>query len=85
MTGAQRQIKLGAFLYPTGHHIAAWWHPEAQPNAGSNFRLRDFGDLVLPELRRRRLFRSEYMGVILRQNLGRGMPRHPARAPVAAE
>lgn len=31
------QMKLGAFLYPTGHHIAAWRHPEAQADAGSNF------------------------------------------------
>jgi FMN-dependent oxidoreductase (nitrilotriacetate monooxygenase family) len=34
----QRQIKLGAFLMPTGHHIAAWRHPGAQADAGSNFR-----------------------------------------------
>ena len=31
------QLKLGAFLYPTGHHIAAWRHPQAQADAGSNF------------------------------------------------
>ena len=31
------QMKLGAFLYPTGHHIAAWRHPQAQADAGSNF------------------------------------------------
>src|SRR4029079_10355214 len=37
MTGRQRQLKLGAFLYPTGHHIAAWRHPQAQADAGSNF------------------------------------------------
>ncbi|MBB3458446.1 FMN-dependent oxidoreductase (nitrilotriacetate monooxygenase family) [Rhizobium sp. BK313] len=37
MTGRQRQLKLGAFLYPTGHHIAAWRHPDAQADAGSNF------------------------------------------------
>src|SRR6218665_3286056 len=33
----QGQIRLGAFLYPTGHHIAAWRHPDAQADAGSNF------------------------------------------------
>lgn len=32
-----KQLKLGAFLYPTGHHVAAWRHPEAQADAGSNF------------------------------------------------
>ncbi|SCB45238.1 LLM class flavin-dependent oxidoreductase [Rhizobium multihospitium] len=37
MTGKQRQLKLGAFLYPTGHHIAAWRHPQTQADAGSNF------------------------------------------------
>jgi N-acetyl-S-(2-succino)cysteine monooxygenase len=31
------ELKLGAFLYPTGHHIAAWRHPLAQADAGSNF------------------------------------------------
>ncbi len=33
-----RQIKLGAFLMQTGHHIAAWRHPDAQADAGTNFR-----------------------------------------------
>lgn len=31
-----RQLKLGAFFYPTGHHVAAWRHPEAQADAGVN-------------------------------------------------
>lgn len=35
---AARQIKLGAFLMQTGHHIAAWRHPQAQADAGQNFR-----------------------------------------------
>ncbi|HEY0200494.1 MAG TPA: LLM class flavin-dependent oxidoreductase, partial [Burkholderiaceae bacterium] len=30
-------MKLGAFLYPTGHHLAAWRHPDAQADAGLNF------------------------------------------------
>ena len=38
MTDSTRQIKLGAFLMQTGHHIAAWRHPGAQADAGSNFR-----------------------------------------------
>jgi FMN-dependent oxidoreductase (nitrilotriacetate monooxygenase family) len=33
-----RQIKLGMFLRPAGHHLAAWRHPDAQANAGVNFR-----------------------------------------------
>ncbi len=36
--------------------------------------LDDFAALVLPELRRRGLFRSEYEGATLRQNLGLAMP-----------
>ncbi|HEY2752508.1 LLM class flavin-dependent oxidoreductase [Phenylobacterium sp.] len=33
-----RQIKLGAFLQATGHHVAAWLHPDAQADAGLNLR-----------------------------------------------
>ncbi|MER8482762.1 LLM class flavin-dependent oxidoreductase [Mesorhizobium sp. M1322] len=29
-----RQMKLGAFLWATGHHIAAWRHPQARVTAG---------------------------------------------------
>ena len=36
--------------------------------------LDDFCDLVLPELRRRGMFRSEYAGCTLRENLGLPMP-----------
>ncbi|MET4104575.1 FMN-dependent oxidoreductase (nitrilotriacetate monooxygenase family) [Roseovarius sp. MBR-78] len=32
----QRLMHLGAFLYPTGHHVAAWRHPDGQPDAGVN-------------------------------------------------
>ncbi|MFC7554311.1 hypothetical protein ACFQU7_22045 [Pseudoroseomonas wenyumeiae] len=31
-------MKLGAFFHPTGHHVAAWLHPDAQIDAGTNFR-----------------------------------------------
>ncbi|WP_027211315.1 LLM class flavin-dependent oxidoreductase [Burkholderia sp. WSM2232] len=34
---SQRQIKLGAFLMETGHHIAAWRHPQAHATAGLDF------------------------------------------------
>ncbi len=33
-----RQIKLGMFLRPAGHHLAAWRHPRSQVDAGVNFR-----------------------------------------------
>jgi FMN-dependent oxidoreductase (nitrilotriacetate monooxygenase family) len=32
-----RQIHLGAFLYPTGYHVAAWRHPDVPADAGVNF------------------------------------------------
>ena len=37
--------------------------------------LEDFVDLVIPELQRRGLFRTEYEGATLRENLG--LPRPP--------
>jgi len=40
--------------------------------------LEDFAELVLPELRRRGLARSEYDGPTLRDNLGLKIPAHPA-------
>ncbi|QGZ64724.1 LLM class flavin-dependent oxidoreductase [Paraburkholderia acidisoli] len=38
MSKSNRQMRLGAFLMQTGHHVAAWRHPDAQADAGSNFR-----------------------------------------------
>ncbi|WP_020202729.1 LLM class flavin-dependent oxidoreductase [Cupriavidus sp. WS] len=37
---AQRSgfLSLGAFLYPGGHHIAAWRHPDAKADAGIDFK-----------------------------------------------
>ncbi|NIF83256.1 LLM class flavin-dependent oxidoreductase [Comamonas sp. Tr-654] len=37
MTTQKKQIRLGAFLMQTGHHIAGWRHPGAQADAGVNF------------------------------------------------
>ncbi|UVK43203.1 LLM class flavin-dependent oxidoreductase [Mesorhizobium sp. AR07] len=34
MTAVPRQMTLGAFLWATGHHIAAWRHPKAHVTAG---------------------------------------------------
>ena len=39
--------------------------------------LDDFVDMVIPELQRRGLFRTEYEGTTLRENLG--LPRPPSR------
>jgi FMN-dependent oxidoreductase (nitrilotriacetate monooxygenase family) len=33
----KKQMKLGMFLRPAGHHVAAWRHPDAQVDAGWNF------------------------------------------------
>jgi FMN-dependent oxidoreductase (nitrilotriacetate monooxygenase family) len=32
------KMHLGAFFHPTGNHVAAWLHPDAQIDAGTNFR-----------------------------------------------
>ena len=32
------RMKLGAFFHQTGIHVAAWLHPDAQIDAGTNFR-----------------------------------------------
>src|SRR6266700_340027 len=37
MSTRKGQIKLGAFLMNTGHHVAAWRHPGAQEDGGLNF------------------------------------------------
>jgi FMN-dependent oxidoreductase (nitrilotriacetate monooxygenase family) len=34
--GDPRQLRLGMFYWPCGHHIAAWRHPSAVPDSGSN-------------------------------------------------
>ena len=34
---SKKKMKLGAFLYPTGHHLAAWRHPHSTADAGMNF------------------------------------------------
>ncbi|MBB6219430.1 hypothetical protein GGE66_000374 [Rhizobium leguminosarum] len=92
MTRRKDQIKLGAFLLFTGHHVAAWRHPQA--SIGTEFEnylelagLADFIELVVPELRRRGLFRHEYEGATLRDNLGLKRPanRFSQTAAVAAE
>lgn len=36
MRSLKRQIRLGAFIQATGHHVAAWRHPDAQADAGLN-------------------------------------------------
>lgn len=54
-----------------GFNIMAPWLPGG---------LSEFIELVLPELRRRGLFRTDYEGNTLRQHLGLARPAHPAPA-----
>ena len=35
---SRSQMHLGAFFHPTGHHVASWLHPDAQIDAGTNYR-----------------------------------------------
>lgn len=37
MSTQKRKMRLGAFLYPCGHHLAAWRHPQSTADAGMNF------------------------------------------------
>ena len=39
--------------------------------------LNEFVDLVIPELQRRGMFRKEYTGKTLRENMGLPTPRNP--------
>ena len=32
----RRQLRLGAFIMATGHHVAAWRHPGSQVDSGIN-------------------------------------------------
>lgn len=36
MPSSSRQLRLGAFVMATGHHVAAWRHPGSVPDAGVN-------------------------------------------------
>ena len=38
MASRKGKMRLGAFFNPTGHHVASWRHPDAQADAGVNFR-----------------------------------------------
>ncbi|OUL21468.1 nitrilotriacetate monooxygenase [Nostoc sp. T09] len=37
MSTNKKQLRLGAFLPGSGHHVASWRHPNAQPDGGLNF------------------------------------------------
>ena len=76
MTRPPRQIKLGAFLMQTGHHIAAWRHPGAQADAAVNFR--HYVDLA------RRAEAAKFDAIFLADAVGVRNTCLPCRAPRAA-
>ncbi|KPI21929.1 FMN-dependent oxidoreductase, nitrilotriacetate monooxygenase family [Actinobacteria bacterium OK074] len=64
-------------------HIEEWFHGRAADGFNVIFpylpgTLTDFADLVVPELRRRGLFRTQYTGRTLREHLGLPRPRRRA-------
>ncbi|XXR78547.1 LLM class flavin-dependent oxidoreductase [Sorangium sp. So ce394] len=38
MSSPRKQLRLGAFIPATGHHVAAWRHPDAQADGGHSFK-----------------------------------------------
>ncbi|MCX4767799.1 hypothetical protein OG562_43975 [Streptomyces sp. NBC_01275] len=78
ITGTPRQIT---------DHIEEWFHGRAADGFNVVFpylpgTLSDVADLVVPELRRRGLFRTHYTGTTLRDHLGLPRPPRLGRAPL---
>ncbi|WP_437979431.1 LLM class flavin-dependent oxidoreductase [Sorangium sp. So ce295] len=38
MSSPRKQLRLGAFIPATGHHVAAWRHPDAHADGGHSFK-----------------------------------------------
>jgi hypothetical protein len=86
------QLKLGAFMYPAGHHVAAGRHPDVLASATTDFAYRaNFArkaeaatfDLIfladgvgVTDHRSHVLSHSDYEGKTLRENLGLKFPVH---------
>src|SRR3954465_6066400 len=90
--GARAKMVVKGTPEQIADHMEKWYVEEAAD--GFNIMppylpgaLDDFVELVIPELQRRRLFRTEYTGRTLRDNLGLPRPptRHATRADEAAE
>ena len=87
-----RQLRLGAFMWPGGSafvgtptmiadQMEEWLLTDARDGFNIMFPylpggLDDFVDRVVPELQRREIFRREYEGATLRENLGLPRPRN---------
>jgi hypothetical protein len=78
MSNSKRQLHLNVFIMNAGHHEAAWHHPETEPHNITDIRyfqrLEEFAELVVPELQRRGLFRTEYSDTTLRGHFGLSRP-----------
>ncbi|MFT3991394.1 MAG: LLM class flavin-dependent oxidoreductase [Luteolibacter sp.] len=62
MSQSKRQIKLGAFFLGAGHHLAAWRHPESQPDAGFNIGYYQKVARTAERGKFHALFLSDYLG-----------------------
>lgn len=71
MSTKKRQLRLGAFLMSSGHHVAAWRHSDARADGGLNFQ--HFRQIAQTAERGKfdMIFFAD--GVAVRENLG--LPR----------
>jgi alkanesulfonate monooxygenase SsuD/methylene tetrahydromethanopterin reductase-like flavin-dependent oxidoreductase (luciferase family) len=92
VAGARAKMVVKGTPKQIADHMEQWYIEEAAD--GFNIMppylpgaLNDFVELVIPELQRRGLFRTEYTGRTLREHLGLPRPpsRYAARANEAAE
>jgi hypothetical protein len=67
---SQRKMRIGMSIRGVGYHPAAWRHPDVPADGTLPGGCEDFVDMVIPELQRRGLFRTEYEGKTPRENLG---------------
>lgn len=89
-TATSSTPRSGAFIVVTGHHdhMREWF----ESGAADGFKvmpplppqsLKEFVDMVAPELQRRGLYRTESEGCTLRENLG--LERPPSRYSLRAK
>lgn len=66
MNTPRKQMHLGAFFFGVGHHLAAWRHPDVDPEAASRIEsLKEWTRI------------TAYQGRTLREHLGLARPAHP--------
>jgi alkanesulfonate monooxygenase SsuD/methylene tetrahydromethanopterin reductase-like flavin-dependent oxidoreductase (luciferase family) len=89
VAGARGHLQLIGTAQTIADEMEAWYSGGAAdgfivmpPYLPSGFE--DFVQLVVPELRRRGLFRKDYEGTTLREHLGLARPSHPSSAPTGS-